>query len=525
MALKPLQDEDTFQALRQHRETLAAFTLRAALQDQARTRDLTIPFAGALFDFSKHLVQADTIALFGALAQARGLAEARAQMFAGVPINTTENRAVLHVALRAPDDADIRVGGRNIMPDVIASRAQMKDFSTKIRADKNITDVVNIGIGGSDLGPRFVTEALQHLHDGPRVHFVSNVDGRVIRDVLARCRPENTLILIASKTFTTEETMLNARYARDWLVQALGASQAASHMAALTAADETAQQFGVPAAHIFCFAEWVGGRYSLWSSIGLAIMLAVGPAHFEQLLAGAHAMDRHFCEAPFEKNIPMLMGLLGVWYRNVWDYPAHLLLPYDQRLARLAKFIQQLDMESNGKGVDRTGRALALPTGPVIFGEPGTDSQHSFMQSVHQGAVIPADFIAVKKPDHDLGDHHAALLTHCLAQSRALAMGQTLSEVGGDPHRVCSGNRPSTTIMLPTLDAFYLGALIAAYEHKVFVQGVIWGVNSFDQFGVELGKHLAKAIAPHMRDRAENMSVSESGLDASTAQLLRFLSA
>lgn len=516
--LKPLQQDTVFKALGDHRTTFEAFSLREALQDEARTQSLTIPFEGALFDFSKHLVTADTIRQLTALAESRHVPQHRDQMFAGATVNNTENRAVLHTALRAPDDSDIRVNGVNVMPDVTASRKQMADFAHKIRADKNITDIVNIGIGGSDLGPRFVTEALQHLHDGPRTHFVSNVDGRVIRDVLKQLRPENTLILIASKTFTTEETMLNARYARDWLVAGVGQERASRHLVALSVACRAAQDFGVPANQIFGFADWVGGRYSLWSCIGLSIMLAVGPAHFEKLLSGAHAMDRHFCEAPLAQNIPILMGMLGIWYRNIWNYPAHLLLPYDQRLARLAKFIQQLDMESNGKGVDREGHPLGVSSGPVIFGEPGTDSQHSFMQLVHQGAVIPADFIAIREPDHDLHAHHAALLAHNLAQSRALAIGQTQEEAGGDPHRVFSGNRPSTTMMLPQLDAYYLGALLAAYEHKVFVQGVIWGVNSFDQFGVELGKQLAKGVAQNLR------AGNGQGLDSSTAQLVAYLS-
>lgn len=506
-----------FQALQKHHESFKDFHLRDSLPDQARYQALNVTFENALFDFSKHLVTTDTLTHLMNLARARDVAGWRDQMFAGARINNSDDRAVLHVALRAPQDADIKVDGVKIMASIHDMKARMAAFANEIRSDKNITDVVNIGIGGSDLGPRFVTEALQDIHDGPRIHFVSNVDGHVINRVLAGLKPQNTLVMVASKTFTTEETMLNAQAAREWLVQALGNDKASAHLAAMTTANDKAKAFGVPDDRIFGFSDWVGGRYSLWSSIGLPIMMAVGPHNFERLLSGAHAMDEHFKTAPLDKNIPVLMGMLGVWYRNVWNYPAHLLLPYDQRLARLAKFIQQMDMESNGKSVDRNGKALDMAAGPVIFGEPGTDSQHSFMQLVHQGEIIPADFVAVKKPDHDRHDNHISLLSHCFAQSRALAIGQTLAEAAGDPGRVFSGNRPSTTILLPQLDAYYLGMLLAAYEHKVFVQGIIWGVNSFDQPGVELGKKLAATIAPAIR------SGNTQGLDPSTAQLIKLV--
>lgn len=510
-----LKDQPTFAVLERHYKELSSFHLRQVLPDQARYQALCVTCEEALFDFSKHLVTTETMAHLMALARARDVADWRDRMFAGSPVNSTENRAALHVALRAADNADIRVDGVNVMEGIKAMKARLSAFADEVRRNKNITDVINIGIGGSDLGPRFVTEALQEAHDGPRIHFVSNVDGHVISRVLAGLNPQNTLVMVASKTFTTEETMLNAHVARDWLAAALGDDKVGAHLAAMTTANDKAKTFGVPDDRVFGFADWVGGRYSLWSSIGLPIMLAVGPQNFERLLAGARAMDEHFKTAPLEKNIPVLMAMLGVWYRNLWEYPAHLLLPYDQRLARLAKFIQQMDMESNGKSVDRDGRALAMPAGPVIFGEPGTDSQHSFMQLVHQGMIVPADFVAVKKPDHALADNHLSLLSHCFAQSRALAVGQTLEEAGGDPHRVFSGNRPSTTILLPQLDAYYLGMLLAAYEHKVFVQGIVWGVNSFDQPGVELGKKLAATIAPALR------AGQTQGLDPSTAQLIK----
>ena len=509
-----LQNPD-FTALQKHKESLQDFHLRSALNDEARCQAMTLRLDGVLFDFSKHLATPETLKHLVALAEKADVAGWRMRMFSGEKINNTEGRAVLHTALRAAEDSDIRVDGQNVMPGINETRRRMAAFAEKTRKDQNITDVVSIGIGGSDLGPRFVTEALQNLHDGPAVHYVSNVDGQAISSALAALKPENTLVIIASKTFTTEETMLNAAVARAWLVKALGEKVIGKHLVALSTAIDKAQSFGVPADQIFGFSDWVGGRYSLWSAIGLPIMIAAGPQNFDQLLAGARAMDRHFCEAPLSQNIPVLMALLGIWYRNVWHYPAHLLLPYDQRLARLAKFIQQMDMESNGKSVDRDGQALDAPAGPVIFGEPGTDSQHSFMQLVHQGEIIPADFIAASKPDHDLQQNHISLLSNCFAQSRALAIGQSLEEAGGDASRVFTGNRPSTTILLPKLDAYNLGLLLAAYEHKVFVQGIIWNLNSFDQPGVELGKKLAKAIAPAI------VSGDVTGVDCSTAQLIK----
>lgn len=510
-----LKDIPAFLALQDHRQTFKNFHLRDQLQDQARYESLAVTCEGVLFDFSKHLVTPQTISLLLDLARQRDVAGWRDKMFSGEKINNTEKRAVLHTALRAPENADIRVDGNNVVPGIYETRRRMATFADKTRNDKNITDIVSIGIGGSDLGPRFITEALQDIHDGPAVHFVSNVDGHVIKRTLARLDPQKTLVIIASKTFTTEETMLNAAVARAWLVAGVGESNVGQHLAALSSATDKARAFGIQEEHIFGFADWVGGRYSLWSAIGLPVMIAIGPHNFDQMLAGARAMDQHFCDASLEKNIPVLMGLLGIWYRNIWDYPAHLLLPYDQRLARLAKFTQQMDMESNGKAVDRDGQAVDVATAPIIFGEPGTDSQHSFMQLVHQGEIIPADFIAVAKPDHDLKDNHQSLLANCFAQSRALAIGQTLRDANGDASRVFSGNRPSTTILLPKLDAHYLGLLLAAYEHKVFVQGIIWNLNSFDQPGVELGKTLARAIAPALG------SGDFSSFDCSTAALMK----
>ena len=491
-----LNEQPAFIALKDHYKTFDGFHLRQALQDQGRYKSLVLAVGDAIFDFSKHLVTPQTITLLLALAEKRDVAGWREKMFVGAVINNTEGRGVLHTALRASADADIRFNGENVMPGITETRVRMAIFAEKIRRDKNITDVVSIGIGGSDLGPRFVTEALRDFHDGPDIHFVSNVDGHAISRILANLNPQNTLVVIASKTFTTEETMLNAAVAREWLAAGVGKGNIGTHLVALSVAVDKAMAFGITPDRIFGFADWVGGRYSLWSAIGLPIMLAIGPQNFDRLLDGARTMDDHFRTAPAEKNIPLLMGLLGVWYRNIWQYPAHLLLPYDDRLARLAKFIQQMDMESNGKSVDRDGQAVDTATGPVIFGEPGTDSQHSFMQLVHQGQIMPSDFIAAIKPDHDLEDNHHSLLSNCFAQSRALAVGQTLAEADGNTSRVFSGNRPSTTILLPRLDPYHLGLLLAAYEHKVFVQGIIWNLNSFDQPGVELGKKMAKTILP-----------------------------
>lgn len=518
-----LSSDPVFRELQSHHAAHGDMNMRNLLNDQDRYQRLVVTHgSGVVFDFSKHLVAGETLDLLLELARSRDVEGWRRKMFAGEKINNTEGRAVLHTALRAPATADIRVDGDNIVPGVQETLKRMTALADGIRkgtikgaTGKSISAIVNIGIGGSDLGPRFVTEALRDVHDGPAVHFVSNVDGHAISRTLSLLDPETTIIVVASKTFTTEETMMNAGVARDWLVKALGPDKTGLHLVALSTAVDKATAFGVLPDRIFGFSEWVGGRYSLWSAIGFSIMTAIGPDRFRALLDGAHAADVHFRDAPLDKNIPVLMGMLGVWYRNIYGYGAHLLLPYDDRLAKLAKFIQQMDMESNGKSVDRDGNPAGVATGPVIFGEPGTDSQHSFMQLVHQGQVVPADFIAVVKPHHDLAANHRTLLANCFAQSRALAIGQTLEEANGDPSRVFSGNRPSTTILLPELDPYNLGFLLALYEHKVFVQGIIWGLNSFDQPGVELGKKLAKAITPALA--GENVG----GLDISTDALIR----
>lgn len=513
----------TWDTLSQHQKTVQTSPLRDLLAKPDRFGQFSLNFEGALFDFSKHLATSETIDLLVKLAEEKNLEAARDRMFSGEKINNTEGRAVLHTALRNPEGRKVEVDGEDVMPYIHSVLKRMRAFSDNVingthkgYTGKAITDVVNIGIGGSDLGPRFVVEALQDYHSSLTTHFVSNVDGAAINAVLKKVNPETTLFIVASKTFTTEETMLNANVAKDWFVKKAGSSDAvAKHFVALSTNEKDVSAFGINPDLMFPFRDWVGGRYSLWSAIGLSIMLSIGPKNFDQLLAGAHAMDTHFKTAPLGKNIPVLMGLLGVWYRNFWNYPAHLLLPYDDRLAKLAKYVQQMDMESNGKAVTRHGTPVTSETGPFLFGEPGTDSQHSFMQLVHQGTTpIPADFIVCAKPHHPYADNHLSLLTNCLAQSRALAIGQTLAEADGDAFRVFGGNRPSTTIILPTMSPFTLGLLLAAYEHKVFVQGIVWDLNSFDQPGVELGKKLAKSLKPAVQSAkpADNLDQSTNGL-------------
>jgi glucose-6-phosphate isomerase len=524
--MPPVTQKPEWLELKLHQKEAAHFSLRDLLDSPSRFHDFCLRLDGVLFDFSKHLVTPETRDLLISLARSCGVEELRDSMFLGEKINLSENRPVLHTALRAPKSAQILVDGENVIPFVHDVLNRMIAFSNAVRSGdhkgftgKLITDIVSIGIGGSDLGPRFVTSALRDYHDGPAVHFISNVDGSAISSVLKGVSPETTLFVIASKTFTTEETMLNAKVAKEWFLKLAPEAAIAQHFVALSTNEADVVRFGIAKENMFPFREWVGGRYSVWSAIGLPVMLAVGPENFHAFLAGAYTMDQHFCSVPLENNIPVTMALLGIWYRNFFNYPSHLFLPYDDRLARLAKFIQQMDMESNGKSVDRDGNSVSCETGPVIFGEPGTDSQHSFMQLVHQGTTpIPADFIAVKKPHHDLKRNHASLLANCLAQSRALALGQTLAEAAGDPFRVFPGNRPSTTIILPELSPYTLGLLIAAYEHKVFVQGVIWNLNSFDQPGVELGKKLAKPV----RAILEGNPATEK-MDSSTDGLLRAL--
>ncbi len=513
-----------WQKLERHRASLNDFSLRRALDEPARHALLNISAANLHADFSKHLATPETIDLLLDLAIQMNVEAAREAMLTGKKINRSENRAVLHTALRAAADDVIRDDDENIIPKVQKTLAQMADFSAKVRngshkgySGKPITDVVHIGIGGSDLGPRFVIDALQDFTGSLSIHFVSNVDGSVLAHVLEKVDPETTLFIVASKTFTTAETLLNARTARSWFIdKAKTDRHIGTHFIGLSANVAEAKSFGIET--VFPLWDWVGGRFSLWSAIGLPIMLAVGADNFRALLNGARDMDTHFKTAPLAKNIPVLMALLGIWYRNFWNYPAHLILPYDDRLGKMAKYIQQMDMESNGKAVCQDGSSVDYQTAPFIFGEPGTDSQHSYMQLVHQGTTpVPVDFVACIKPHHALKGHHESLLSNCLAQSRALAVGLTLDEAHGDPSRVFSGNRPSTTFLLPELTPQTLGALIAAYEHKVFVQGIIWNINSFDQPGVELGKKLTKLVQGRLEGQTEDK------LDLSTEGLLSLI--
>jgi glucose-6-phosphate isomerase len=461
-----------------------------------------VPAAGLTLDYSRHRVDESTLGLLFEMAREMQVEAWRDRMFGGEQINTSEDRAVLHVALRDLDDVfGCAVGGAPVHNEVTAVLAEVHRFSEAVRSGawtgytgQPITDVVNIGIGGSDLGPRMVCTALASFQNGPKAHFVSNVDGHALADVLDAVDHESTLFVIASKTFTTQETPTNAHTARDWLLaREAGEAAIARHFVAVSTNAEAVEAFGINPVNMFRLWDWVGGRYSLWSAIGLPIALAVGMERFEALLRGAHAMDRHFRETPLERNLPVLMALLGAWYNNFLEFTTHAVIPYDHRLRLLPCFLQQLDMESNGKQVTREGDLVAWTTGPVVWGGVGTDAQHAFFQLLHQGTQItPVDFIVAEAPAHGLREHHRILRANCEAQAEALWQGR--EEPQAEPHRAFVGNRPSSLITMDRLDAETLGALIAAYEHKIFVQGVLWGINSFDQWGVELGKVMAASL-------------------------------
>jgi glucose-6-phosphate isomerase len=499
--------------------------------------------AGIFLDYSKNRVTAETMRLLVALARDAGVERVRDAMFSGQKINATEGRAVLHVALRNRGNASIFVDGRDVMPEVNRVLRKMRDLVARIESGafsghtgKKITSLVNIGIGGSDLGPVMVTEALRpYARQGFSSSFVSNVDGTHLAETLRRVDPETTLFVVASKTFTTQETLANARSAREWLVGRLGAEAAVSkHFVALSTNEREVAAFGIDPQNMFEFWDWVGGRYSLWSAIGFSIAATVGMDRFEELLEGAFLMDRHFREAPLEQNLPVIMALLGVWYTNFFGAESHAVLPYDQYLHRFPAYLQQGDMESNGKRIDREGKEVDYATGPVIWGEPGTNGQHAFYQLIHQGTrLVPCDFIVPALSQNPLGEHHDLLLSNFLAQTEALMRGKTDEEVRAElakkgladdaiaalaPHKVFPGNRPTNSLLFPRLDPKTLGALIALYEHKIFVQGVLWNVNSYDQWGVELGKELASRILPELRDPA-----TVTTHDASTNGLLAWL--
>jgi len=517
-----------WQALVAHRTAMNDVHMRDLFaQDPQRFDRFSLRFQDILFDYSKNRMTDETMRLLLDLAQHADLHGAIEAMFSGAKINNTEDRAVLHIALRNRANRPIAVDGQDVMPEVKRVLAKMRSFSEGVRSGtwrgytgKAITDVVNIGIGGSDLGPKMVTLALTpYTKADLRTHFVSNVDGTDIAEMLKQLNPETTLFLVASKTFTTQETMTNAHTARAWfLAAAQDEAVIAKHFAALSTNEKAVTAFGIDPQNMFEFWDWVGGRYSLWSAIGLSIAIAVGMDNFEELLGGAHAVDEHFRTTPFAQNIPVIMGLLGIWYNNFWDAQSQAILPYDQYLARFPAYFQQGDMESNGKAVTKVGATVDYTTGPIIWGEPGTNGQHAFYQLIHQGTkLIPCDFLAPARSHNPLGNHHQILMANFLAQTEALMQGKTAAEARAElvatgvssaqletlvAAKTFTGNRPSNSFLFRQLTPATLGALIALYEHKIFTQGVIWQINSFDQMGVELGKQLAKVIEPELAGNA-----------------------
>ena len=532
----PLTRRPEWAALSAHYEQVKDLHLRQLFTDDPdRGTRLVAEGAGLYLDYSKNRVTDETLRLLLALAEATGVRGRIEAMFGGEPINTTEGRAVLHVALRAPRDARIEVDGEDVVPFVHQVLDKMADFSERVRSGawtgqtgKPIRNVVNIGIGGSDLGPVMAYEALRFYADrGLTLRFVSNVDGTDFAEATRDLDPAETLFVVASKTFTTIETMTNARSAREWLLGALGDEAAiAKHFVAVSTNAAEVAKFGIDPTNMFEFRDWVGGRYSYPGAIGLPLMIAIGPERFREMLTGFRAMDEHFRETPFERNLPVLLGLIGLWYDDFFGAETVAVLPYDQYLTRFSAYLQQLDMESNGKHVTLAGEAVDYQTGPIVWGQPGTNGQHAFYQLIHQGTkLIPADFLGFLRSLNPLGGHHDLLMANLFAQTEALAFGKTAEEARAEgmpeaqvPHRVFEGNRPTNTILAEALTPATLGALVALYEHKVFVQGTIWGINSFDQWGVELGKALANRIVPELELVAE----PELGHDSSTNALIRW---
>ena len=531
-----------WKALRSHHDEVADAQMRDLFRDDPdRASRFSLTLGDLLFDFSKNRITDRTLSLLIQLCEECGVRDWIGRMFSGDAINETERRAVLHTALRNRSDRPVSVAGVDVMPDVRRVLEHMRDFTASVRdgtwvghTDRAITDVVNIGIGGSDLGPVMVTEALRpYWKQGLRAHFVSNVDGTHLSEVLRQVQPETTLFVVASKTFTTQETLANARSARRWLVENLGSEDAvAKHFVALSTNRDAVVEFGIDPVNMFEFWDWVGGRYSLWSAIGLSIVTVIGMDHFEELLGGAFEADEHFRTAPLERNIPTLMAMLGVWYHNFFGAPSHAVLPYDQYLHRFPAYLQQADMESNGKSASRDGVLIRdYTTGPIVWGEPGTNGQHAFFQLLHQGThLVPCDFIVAAQSHNPIGEHHDILVANCIAQAEAMMRGKTADEARAEleaaglpeervaalvPHKTFAGNRPSNTFMMDKLTPRALGRLIALYEHKIFVQGVVWNIYSFDQWGVELGKQLAKVILPEL-------SGAGGDHDGSTEQLIRY---
>ncbi|KAA6436851.1 glucose-6-phosphate isomerase [Dyadobacter flavalbus] len=516
----------SYKKLKSHHKSISQKNLRSLFEeDPDRHRKFSIRFGDILLDYSKNRITTRTRSYLVQLAEEAGLADAIEQMFTGEKINATEGRSVLHVALRNRSNEPILSDGKDVMPEVNEVLAKMKEFSGKIRSGswkgysgKEITDIVNIGIGGSDLGPVMVTEALKaYSKPGLNVHFVSNVDATHIAETVKSLNPETTLFMIASKTFTTQETMANAHSARKWFLdKAVDKEHVKKHFVAISTNQSEVEKFGIDPDNMFVFWDWVGGRYSLWSAIGLSIACFIGFQNFEQLLTGAHEMDKHFRTTKFERNIPVILALLGIWYNDFYDAQTQAILPYDQYMHRFAAYFQQGDMESNGKSTGRDGKPVDYQTGPVIWGEPGTNGQHAFYQLIHQGTkLIPCDFIAPAVSHNQLGDHHKMLLSNFFAQTEALMNGKTEEEVRAElensgkskeeidflvPFKMFSGNRPTNSILVKKITPKVLGSLIAMYEHKIFVQGIIWNIFSFDQWGVELGKQLANKIYPELQN-------------------------
>ncbi len=532
-AIAPLRTLPAWNALVAHHAAMRDTTLRQFFAaDPARGQRLTAEAAGVYLDYSKNRIDDDALRLLIQLAEESGLHDRIAAMFRGEKINVSENRAVLHVALRAPREASIVVDGRDVVPDVHAVLDKMAAFADRLRSGdwkghtgKRIRNVVNIGIGGSDLGPVMAYEALRFYSDRSLTfRFVSNIDGTDFAEATRDLDPAETLFIVASKTFTTLETMTNAHSARDWALAGLGGEGAAvaKHFVAVSTNDAKVSEFGIDTANMFGFWDWVGGRYSMDSAIGLSTMLAIGPVNFRAMLAGFHEMDEHFRTAPFERNLPVLMGLLSVWYNDFFGAQTVAVLPYEQYLKRFPAYLQQLTMESNGKHVTLAGARVDYDTGPIYWGEPGTNGQHSFYQLIHQGTrLIPCDFIAFAKALNPLGPHHDMLVANVFAQTEALAFGKTAAQVKAEgtpdalvPHRVFEGNRPSNTLLLEQLTPAALGRLVALYEHSVFTQGTVWQIDSFDQWGVELGKVLAQRIIPELQSPAEGSLAHDSSTNA-----------
>ncbi|PIE83362.1 MAG: glucose-6-phosphate isomerase [Candidatus Contendobacter odensis] len=539
-------DLPVWQELKAHHAAITDIHMRDLFAaDPKRFNRFSRHFGDLLVDFSKHRLTQETFDLLVKLAHQAQVPAWIEQMFNGELINHTEGRAALHIALRNRSNRPIMVKGENVMPGVNSVLEHMRKFSDQIRrgkwrghTGKRIRDVVNIGIGGSDLGPKMICQALQPYGDPTlRMHFVSNIDGAHISHILAECDPESTLFIVASKTFTTQETMTNAHTARAWLIEELGEESAvAKHFVAVSTNAEGVSKFGIDTANMFEFWDWVGGRYSLWSAIGLPIMVYLGIENFIKLLEGAHAMDEHFRTTPVEDNLPVILALLGVWYIDFFDADGHVMLIYDDYLRSLADYLQQLDMESNGKIVDREGQIVKVNTGPILWGGLGNNGQHAYYQLLHQGThLVPADFLAPAQSPNPIGDHHQKLLANCLAQSEAMMIGKTEAQARAElegqgmtgekleallPYKIFPGNRPSTSLFYRRLTPQVLGSLIALYEHKVFTQGIIWNVNSFDQWGVELGKQLANMILPELKGER-----SAEGHDASTVGLIKFCQA